>query len=417
MRQETTLPPQLKIIAGAVGLVLGLIIFAFINPFSWNDAGYRTVVTQANGTQKVRFEPGVFWSGFFSKEQEWPNRIILSYLDDKASVLEPNIDENTVEIGPIEGMFSDGPTAKFRGTAQFNLPTDEEKMLEIHNDHKNPQNLISARLSVYLSEALNSSCQLMNSETHYSGGRAQMSQDYLEQMRNGVYIVKTVENIEYDSLEKSNKRVYTNEIVKDKNGVLARKSSSIKAYGITVSDASIAGVTYSDQVTQRLKKKVESATEASIAKQKLMTAEQQRLTAEAEGKKKLTEIEYQQKQEQTRQVVAAQTQVELAKQDLEKQNIALQAAYKEAQKVKTLADAEAYAKQRVMQADGALDKKLEAYKEVQGYWADAFSKYEGDITPQIVSGGAGTSGSAWNELMQMIGLRTAKDLSLDLKNK
>lgn len=417
MTQNENLPPQVKIILGAIGVVVLLVVFALFNPFSWNDAGYRTVITQAGGNQKVRFEPGVFYSGFFSKEQEWPNRIIISYQNEEASIIDPEIDENTVEIGPIEGMFSDGPTAKFRGTAQFNLPTDEEKMLEIHNDHKSPQNLISARLGVYLAEALNSSSQLMNSETHYSGGRAQMSQDYLEQMRNGVYIVKTVENIEFDSLEKSNKRVYTNQIVRGPNGVLARKASSIKAYGITVSDASIAGVTYSDQVTQRLKKKVESATEASIAKQKLMTAEQKRLTAEAEGKQKLVEIEYQQKQDQTKQVVAAQTQVELAKQDLEKQNIALQAAYKEAQKVKTLADAEAYAKQRVMQADGALDKKLEAYKEVQGYWANAFSKYEGDITPQIVSGGSGTSGSAWNELMQMIGLRTAKDLTLDLKNK
>jgi ribosome modulation factor len=39
----------------------------------------------------------------------------------------------------------------------------------------------------------------------------------------------------------------------------------------------------------------------------------------------LVEIEYQQKQEQTKQVVAAQTKVEVAKQDMEQQRIQAQA--------------------------------------------------------------------------------------------
>lgn len=30
---------------------MGLIVFTFINPFSWNDASERTVVQQANGAQ------------------------------------------------------------------------------------------------------------------------------------------------------------------------------------------------------------------------------------------------------------------------------------------------------------------------------------------------------------------------------
>ena len=48
-----------------------------------------------------------------------------------------------------------------------------------------------------------------------------------------------------------------------------------------------------------LKKKIDAATMASVSKQRLMTAEQQKLTAKAEGERKLTEIEYVQKQEQT----------------------------------------------------------------------------------------------------------------------
>ncbi len=405
-----------KLILTGIGVFVVLIFLLVANPVGWNNSGNRVVITPASGPQSVVYKTGIYWSGFFSQTQEWPNRIILSYQNPEASALKPDIDENTVEIGPITGMFMDGPTAGFYGVAQFNLPNDEAEMIEIHQDHKNPTNLISARLSTYLSEALNSSCQLMNSETHYSGGRAQMSQDYLEQMRSGVYIVKTKQDFEYDSLEKTSKRTYTNAIMLDKNNLAIRKSSSIKAYGITVSDASIANVVYSPQITERLKKKVDAATDASISKQQLMTAEQKRLTAKAQGEQKLTEIEYQQKQEQTKQVVQAETQVMLAEQDRQRQSILLKGSILEAQKIKTLADAEAYAKQRTIQANGALEQKLEAYVQVQQYWAEAFSKYSGNVVPMYSSGG-GTPNNGGINFMEIMGAKAARDLSLDIDTR
>ena len=68
-----------------------------------------------------------------------------------------------------------------------------------------------------------------------------------------------------------------------------------------------------------------------------------------------------------------------------------------------------------MQADGALDKKLEAYKEVQGYWADAFSKYQGSIVPQIQTGGNAGNGAL--NFMELMSMKSARDLALDLGNK
>ena len=68
------------------------------------------------------------------------------------------------------------------------------------------------------------------------------------------------------------------------------------------------------------------------------------MTAEAEGRKQLVEIGYEQKQHQTQAVVQAETQVKLAVKDQEKQKIALEAVKLEAQKIKALADVEAYVK-------------------------------------------------------------------------
>jgi regulator of protease activity HflC (stomatin/prohibitin superfamily) len=393
---------------------IGLILFFLaLNPFAWNDAGYRTVVTQSDGHQFVQYNAGMYYQGLFAKSQEWPNQISVSYREEKPTT---DMIDNTIEIGKVEIRFNDATTADVRGITQYILPVNEKEMIDMHNAHKTPEALVNRRLGPYTQECLQSSSQLMSSEMHYGGGRAQMAQDYLDQLKNGVYILKTVETSVYDSLEKVEKRAYETQIIKKPDGSASRKFSSIKEYGITVADAQITKVDYQEQVQTMLKKKIQAATDASVSKQRLMTAQQQQLTAEAEGKKRLVEIEYQQKQEQTKQVVAAQTEVELAKQDLIKQDIALQGSVKEAAKIKNLADAEAYARSKIMQADGGLEKKLATYEKVQGFWAKAFSAYTGNLTPLYVSGNGGSS-NAGLDFMQLMSAKAAQDLVLQLKSK
>lgn len=406
---------QVKTILGIVGTLVVLVAFLWLNPFAWNDATERTVITRAGGSQFVQFNSGVYFAGFFARTQKWPNQISISY-----SKPEPDLDleDNTIEIGKLTIRFSDGPTALTSGIAQFILPPNEKEMLNIHNAHKTPEALVTRRLAPYTQEALQNSAQLMSSEMHYSGGRAQMSQDYLDQLKNGTFLLKVQEINTYDSIENTNKKIYASEMTFDKDGDPRRKFSSIKEYGITVADAQITDVDYASAVDALLEKKIAAATKASVSRQELMTAQQQMLTAEAEGKKKLVEIEYEQKQEQTKQVVAASTKVEVAKQDLLQQDIALQASRKEAEKIKTLADAESYAKAKVMQADGALEKKLEAYVKVQGYWSDAFAKHAGPLVPSFVSGGGNAyTGNMGINFMELMSAKTMMDLNVNMKTK
>jgi hypothetical protein len=406
-----------KQIAKLAVVVVAIIVAIFINPFAWNDATERTVVTQINGKQFVEFKPGVFYAGFFAKETPYPNQISVSHMD---SLFDGSyaLHDNTIEIGVIKDVrFNDATTATISGITQYILPSGEKEMLEIHNAHRSSESFVQRRLAPYTIECLKSSAQLMSSEAHYSGGRAQMTQDYMDQLKNGSYLLNIRELVTYDSLEKSNKRVYAVQIQVSKDGTRLRKFSSIKEYSVIVGDAQIIDVDYEKKVDEMLAKKIDAATKASISKQELMTAQQKQLTAEAQGKQKLVEIEYVQKQEQTKQIVQAQTLVELAKQDLIKQDIALQASAKEAAKIKTLADANAYEKQRLMSADGALDKKLTAYTTVMQYWADAFGKYQGAMVPTYMMGGTGSAGNAGTNFMQLMSMQAMKDLNLNLKNK
>lgn len=404
-----------KVIVVAVTLAVLLILFVFMNPWSYNDATERTVVTRANGKQFVQFKAGIFYSGFFSHEQAWPNQISVSYTD-TAFDGKLSIHDNTIEIGIIRDVrFNDATTASMSGITQFILPLDEKAMLQIHNAHKTPEALVQRRLAPYTVECLKSSAQLMSSEMHYSGGRAQLTQDYMDQLKNGSYLLDIQETYNYDSSENIKKRIYSVQIQKDAAGTRKRKFSSIKEYEVIIGDAQIIDVDYEAKVDEMLGKKIQAATDASVSKQRLMTAQQQQLTAEAEGKKELVKIEYEQKQEQTKQVVAAQTLVELAKQDLLKQDIALQASVKEAAKIKTLADANAYEKQRLIQADGALQVKIDAWLKSQEYWATAFGAFQGNLVPLYQSGNS-SGGNAIN-WMEVMGMKAARDLNLELKNK
>lgn len=407
-------PINKKTLVVGVLFVLFLVFFLIINPFSWNDAGNRTVVERTTGEQIVQFAPGIFYAGFFAKEKEWPNQISVTYQE---AVAKLEVEDNGIEVGQIMIRFSDATTADVRGITQFILPSDEKEMVLIHNTHRTPQSLVVKRLAPYTKECLQSSAQLMSSEKHYGGGRAQMAQDFLDQLKEGVYLLKTEESVVYDSLESERKRVYQTEIQFDaKTLAPKRKLSSIKEYGITVADAAITDVDYEEKVDEKLVKIIDAATKSAISKQELMTAQQQTLTAKAKGEQALVEIEYQQKQDQTKQVVEAETKVKVAEQDKLQQKIAYEASILEARKIKELADANAYARQRIMQADGALELKLKAQVEVQKVWADAFSKYTGAVVPQIQTGSGPTTNGALS-FMDIMTAKTAKDFALDLKNK
>lgn len=59
-------------------------------------------------------------------------------------------------------------------------------------------------------------------------------------------------------------------------------------------------------------------------------------------------------------------------------------------------------------------KELTAYVETQKLWADAFSKYTGNIVPQIQSSSGSNGSNGATQFMEMMGAKAAKDLSLDL---
>ncbi len=387
-----------------------LIAVLVLNPLGYNYLGYRQVVESPLGTKRVVYGNGYYWKFPGSKVTTYPNLVTIAYTNQST--------EATVNQPMVEIRFMDATTARAEVFVKYALPNNPKLMLECHEDFRNVDHLAATGLAPYTRECLKYSTQLMESEQHYSGGMSKLSNDFRDQLDNGQYVVDNYESTLRDSVTGELKKTYENKIRLDEQSKPVRNSNDLLDMGIVVRTHNIINVDYEDQVDSKLSKKIEASTRESVSKQNLITAQQEELTAAAEGRKRLVEIEYEKKQEQTTQLVKAETQVKLAEKDREKQKVALEAARLEAQKIKALADAEAYAKQKIMNADGALEKKLETYEKVQQMWAGAFSKYQGDLVPKIQTGAtAGNKPNAGLDFMEMMGAKAAMDLSLNMQVK
>lgn len=395
---------------GIVGLVV-LFFLTLLNPFGYNDLGYREVVETPTGQKYVIFSNGLYWKLPGSKVTTYPNVITISHRGSDTG--------STVNGTQILIRFNDATEAYAQTVVRFLLPDKEADMLVLHSEYVNKEYLALKGLQPYTIECVKNSAQLMDSEQHYSGGRAQLSQFFQDQLQDGLYLLDVEEIVTKDSVTNEVKRIYTSNIRLAPDGEKVRKSSDLKRFGISIASATIENVDYESQVDEKLKKKIEASTREAVSKQNLVTAQQEAMTAEAEGRRRLVEIEYEEMQRQTQSVVQAETQVKLALKDKEKQEIAMEAAKLEAQKIKALADAEAYAKQKIMAADGALEKKLQTYEEVQRMWATAFQNYQGALVPtfQNSGGAANGKGNAGIDFMQIMGAKAAMDLNMDLQVK
>ena len=108
-----------------------------------------------------------------------------------------------------------------------------------------------------------------------------------------------------------------------------------------------------------------------------------------------------------------------AQQELNVAKLAHEAANETKLRDIAIGEGQAAAKKLAMEANGALEQKLEAWVKAQEAWAQALASYRGAITPTVVTGGtAGGAGGANNngfeQFMQLLSAKTAKDLSLDL---
>lgn len=295
-----------------------LLTFNWSNPIGRNAYSYRQVVENPlTGATWVQFEQGIYFKGFWSKTTTYPDAVTVIYSrrdngpTEQVSSLNP----------PVEIRFSDAAKADSEATVKWRLSNNEMEMLLTHKDNRSSQHLTETMLEPYTSECLGFAAQLMESETHYSGGKSKMAEDFQTQLEEGQYIIVTKAEYIQDSTSNTQRKITTTDIRRDSNDIPIRKKSNIKQYGITLVTATIKSVDYDEIIDEKLKSKIEASTRESISKQEAITAEQEAITAKTQGEKLIAETTAREDAAKLEAVIRAEKEAEVAAQNLKRDKL------------------------------------------------------------------------------------------------
>ncbi len=404
---------------GTIGLI---IVCLFVVPmmFGINDAGHRTVVQFPTGKLFVKFSPGIYVQMFGITEEY--NDVITFDFDKNDAEVSATLDQQGIAV-----RYQDGGTGTIFGKTRFSLPNDEETMLKLHKDFRSNDGVAQKLMKPVTEEAMNLTAGLMTSEDAYAVKRGTFTDWAQQQIKNGKFQTELKEV--YQEEEGTGQKILTNipVIVYGDDGLPRTYSSDFRDYSVTVSGFQITDWDFEPKTLEQIATKREATMAIITAKAQAEQAKQESITAEEQGKKNVTVARYQKEVEKEQDVVdaqrakevaviAAERQVSVAEQQkLEAEQKKLAAAeYKQEQILRGEGDAEY--KRLVLNADGALQQKLDAYTTVMARFAQEFGKQKWVPDVQMGSSPGGSGNEAAN-LINLLTATTLNDLGLDMTVK
>lgn len=402
------------IIIGSIGMILAM-------SAGINDAGNRTVVQYPTGRLLVKFSPGIYMK-WFGTATEY--RDVLTYDYGKT-----NDDTASINQKGIAVRYQDGGTGKIYGKARFSLPNDEPTMLQVHKAFRSNAGVANKLIRTVTEEGMNLTAGLMSSEEAYAEKRGIYTQWASEQIANGKYQTELKKVSTLD--ESTGKNIVKNipVIAYGKDGRPVHLKSDLKEYGIIVNGFQITDWNFEQKTLNQISTKREATMAIITAKANAERAKQDAITSEEQGKANVMTAKYEKEVEKEKAIVSAEQNKAVAviraeqlvavasQQRLEAEQKKLAATeYKQEQILRGEGDG-AY-KRLVMQADGALAQKLATYEKVMSRFAQAIEKQKWVPEVQMgmsAGGSAVAGGSSAMALIDMLSVKTAKDLALDMR--
>lgn len=397
--------------------LIGLIVVTSIGGkiIETNDAGHYKVMQAAiTGKLSSVSKPGWFfqmWGDVFDYHQA-----------DTFRFIQEKEEKELVQGTAIDVRFNDGAMAYVNGSVRFELPIGD-KLINLHNKFRGYDVFVHDGVQQLINEAVILTAALMSAEESYTTKRSSFAEMASDQVSHGIYLTeqKTEDVSESNPVEgeKKAQRIITVIRRDDKNNPI-RRQNTLADYGVKLSQFVITAIDYEKTVDDRIRKKQEALMATVQARAEAERAMQQRITAEEEGKKNVAVAEYEALVSKKREIVEADKKKEVAileaTQELEVQRLSAQASleYKKATLLK--AEAEAEAARKKFQADGALERKLAAWVEVQKAWANVIATSPQRLVPDVVISSDGKAGgNAALDFMQVLGAKAASDLALSLQ--
>ncbi len=424
-------------------VVIGLLAFVLSNSFFYAEPGYIYHVRTLTGSEEVVTDVGYKFYPF-GRYNSWKRAMTVQAVQDSGSgriTAESDSNNASATLPPLSIMFLDQVDAHAEATVRFSIPSEPEMFLKLAHEYRSPENLLRTSLMPAFKETLQANASLMAAEEYYAGGRTEFNSEFENQMNSGIFLVKREEisvrsnkqvagsanaalGTNQEEYGEDSKTVFVVNKVLDENGQPIRKSQRFTDFGITVVSALVTDMRPNQKFIERMQLKQKASADRAIAREQRVQEEEQRLLAIARGEREVAERQAQAKVKQIEQTTNAETEKQLAITNANKlkeqasiakdtAQINYEKAKIEAETKRTLADAEAYEKRVILEADNALAQKLDAEVEIQRLWADAFAKRQ---VPSTVFGGSsdGTpvgSDAEAKAFMQLLTLDAAKRLN------
>ena len=310
-------------------------------------------------------------------------------------------------------QFNEGGTARISGSINYELPADEGKLTEIHKKYPSQEALETSLIKPALNSSIYLTGTLMTSYESYKERRAQLVQYVEDTVQGGTYQTDTKEVEVQDDLDPTKKkRVTIVEILKDAQGRFMRvNQGQLNQFGVRTFNFAIESIDYDDTVEAQIKGQQAITMQVQTAIAEALRAQQAKITTEAQGAANAAEAKWAQETKNATVVAEADGRRLAAEQDK-------LAAESEKQARILRAEGEATARQKLMAADGALDRKLQALERINNAWSQAFKDAKMPLVPNVHMGGDGAGSNGMNgaqSLMNLLTIQTAKQLGVSVQ--
>jgi len=401
---------------GIVVLVGIIVAIALSSRLAEKVGADEIVVIQdpIDGDLHFYFQPGLYYQNLgtpthYKKEsQYW-----FSAHEDQGSKTDQS----------IKVRFNDGGHAKISGSVRWTLPMDIPSMTKIHTLFGSQVAVEQQLIRTVIEKSVYMTGPLMSSKESYAERRNDLISFIDDQASYGVYKTVTQDVKGIDALSGKEKTVTVVEPLMDTvTGKYFRQEvSPIGMYKIGLYNFSINKVLYDKLVEDQIatQQKAIMDVQTSIAETK--KAEQNAIKAEQEGKAAAATAKWKQEAVKAKEITLAEQKKEVARLAME------EATFYKQEKI-LRGEGEAKYKKLIITADGALKQKLETYVTVHANYAKAISEYKGDWVSKtsINYGGAGAgtknvgAGAGFlgtQNLINLMMVKYADDLSLDMSIK
>jgi regulator of protease activity HflC (stomatin/prohibitin superfamily) len=393
-----------KIVWGLIALFVVIVGLSISTKLTETvDAGEIVFIQDPiDGDIHVHKQPGTIWQGWgkathFKKS----NQFWFTLQGEK---------ENAVDKR-LSVKWNDGGTSKIEGSVRYDLPTDDKQLISLLSRFGSQDALENDLIKTNIEKAVTMTGPLMSSKESYAEKKNDLIYYIEDQASKGAYRTKQVTDKEIDPITDAEKTVTKVVIQTDNRGLPYRQEASpIYASGIRLYNISIKDMHYDKTVEDQIAAQQRAIMQVQTAIANAKRAEQDALTTAKQGEADAAKAKWEQEVIKARMVTEAESNKAVAE-------LAVQTAELEKRKLILEGEGEAAKKRLVMQANGALEQKLQAWIESQKYWSDAFKNYQGQIVPTYQMGGPSNGSNGAQNFMDLMMMKTAKDLNLDLSNR